>query len=66
MKVKEFITMLLDFNMEADIFVGDNIDNVPELSWEADDDNNLSIEEGKRKTKSVGIDYSFSNNYEIH
>lgn len=56
MKVKEFITMLLEFNMEADIYVGDNISNVPELSWASDDDNGESMEYSKRNTEEVCID----------
>ena len=56
MKVKEFITMLLEFNMEADIYVGDNISNVPELSWASGDDNGKSIDYSKRNTEEVCID----------
>ena len=60
MKVKEFITKLLDFNMEADIFIGDNIDNMLELSWEFPDSNS-SIEEQKRKTKTLYININRNN-----
>ena len=64
MKVKEFITMLLEFNMEADIYVGDNINNVPELSWASDDDNGESIEYSKRNTEEVCIDCAINSNHE--
>ena len=64
MKVKEFITMLLEFNMEADIYVGNNINNVPELSWASDDDNGESIEYSKRNTKEVCIDCTINSKHE--
>ena len=63
MKVKEFITKLLDFNMDADIFIGNNVDNMLELSWEYPDSNS-SIEEQKRKTKTIYID--INKNHEIY
>lgn len=64
MKVKEFITMLLEFNMEADIIVGDNVDNVPKLSWVSDNDSEKSIEYSKRNTEAVYIDYSIDGEHE--
>lgn len=65
MKVKEFITMLLEFNMEADIIVGDNVDNVPKLSWASGADNGKSIEYSKRNTEAVYIDCeNFPEEYE--
>lgn len=64
MKVKEFITVLLEFNMEADIYVGDNINNVPELSWASDDDNGESIEYSKRNTEEVRIDCAINDKHE--
>lgn len=33
MKVKELINILKEFNQEAVVFVGDNIDNEPDISW---------------------------------
>ena len=33
MKVKELIEILKEFNQEAIVFIGDNIDNALEISW---------------------------------
>ena len=33
MKVKELIEILKEFNQEAIVFIGDNIDNELDISW---------------------------------